>query len=146
MNRVRKLCGLSHSERRYLLCATVLLPSVAGGLRLIGLSRTQSVLARLARVTRRLTGGALDPARAQAMERMVRIAAGASRLQTRCLQRSLVLWFLMHAGGLQAEIWFGVSKDANGVNAHAWVEYDGQVLNDTSGVRDQFAAFKPAMS
>jgi hypothetical protein len=46
----------------------------------------------------------------------------------KCLQRSSVTAYLLRAHGVQARLVFGVQRFP--FYAHAWVEVDGQVVND----------------
>ena len=80
-----------------------------------------------ARETRRRRG--MDAAE---RERIVWAVNGVSRKimpSRRCLVRALsVQWFLRRAG-VPAELCIGARKSAEGrLNAHAWVELDGQVI------------------
>lgn len=60
----------------------------------------------------------------------------------RCLQRSLALSLWMDDNGLNPVLKFGVRKTADGIDAHSWVEYQGEVLNDSQFVKAEFAVFK----
>lgn len=52
-------------------------------------------------------------------------------IKTTCLPRSLTLWTLLNRHGLPAQFCIGVGKQGDDFAAHAWVESDGVVLNDT---------------
>lgn len=56
----------------------------------------------------------------------------------RCLQRSLALCFLLERRGVQAQLKIGVRKNGSALEAHAWVEYCGKVLNDSQEVSQRF--------
>ena len=60
-----------------------------------------------------------------------------------CLDRSLLLWFVLLQHGLDGDLRIGVarSEDGSGIDAHAWVEFDGLVLNDAPDVATRFAVF-----
>jgi hypothetical protein len=135
--------NLTRFERRQTVAALVSLPVVALGLRTLGFGRLQAGLARLAppRV------GSLAPPpdtdeRAAAVARAVRRAARFGAARGSCLAQSLVVWWLLRRGGLEAEVCIGVRRPADTFEAHAWVEYRGTVLNDTADVRERFAAFE----
>jgi hypothetical protein len=73
----------------------------------------------------------------------VDVAAGNVPVRARCLERSLTLWWLLRRRGVGAEVELGVRKtDAGELEAHAWVEVAGRVVNDGDDVRERFAAFE----
>jgi hypothetical protein len=76
--------------------------------------------------------------------RMVQLAARYCQPWANCLKKSLVLWGLLRRQGIESELRIGVQKEAGNFAAHAWVEYDGFVLNDTQDVRDRFSMFDGA--
>lgn len=61
---------------------------------------------------------------------------------TNCLKKSLVLWYLLRCQGIVSELRIGVRREQGEFQAHAWVEYQGIVLNDTPNVRQHFAMFE----
>ena len=72
---------------------------------------------------------------AQALARMVNIAARYSLLRVRCLEKSLLTEALCLARGIDCELKFGVHNDGRPFTAHAWVEVSGEPLGD-SGASD----------
>ena len=60
----------------------------------------------------------------------------------RCLQRSLALSLWMDDKDLKPVLKIGVRKTAGGIDAHSWVEYRGEILNDSKFVKTEFDAFK----
>jgi hypothetical protein len=54
-----------------------------------------------------------------------------------CLTRSLSLLHVLRCGGIAADICFGVTKFP--FSAHAWVECERQVLNDSASTVGRFA-------
>jgi hypothetical protein len=132
---------LSWKERSLLLQALILLPLVTLSLKLWGMRRTQSLLAKLPQQTRSVPSAVLLP-KVEKTARMVRISARYSVLWTNCLKKSLVLWFLLRRQGIESELRIGVRRDQGEFQAHAWVEYEGIVLNDTQNVRQKFAMFE----
>jgi hypothetical protein len=147
-NSFMKLLALSPFERWILFHALWMLPLIACALRFAGFERCQSILIRLASALEVKTPGPRQQALAEACAaaRTVDIAARHGWHRPRCLQKSLVLWWLMRRRGLPADLWFGVRKEETGLDAHAWIEYDGVVLNDLDDVRERFAAFKSPFS
>lgn len=80
----------------------------------------------------------------------VEVAARRGPWPANCLQRSLVLWFLLRRRGLPAELRIGVRRTPDtGTGGpllfHAWVEQDGVVLNDAPDMRERFATFDRAI-
>ena len=67
--------------------------------------------------------------------------ADTARLGGTCLDRSVALWFTMRQHGLDGDLRIGVARNGDTLDAHAWVEYGGAVLNDTADVSERFAVF-----
>ena len=118
-----------------------LLPVVAASLKTVGLQRTQSWLA----------GNALAPMRpATAQTRsdvrraaqMVAVACRRHPLRSNCLPRAVVLWSLLQRRGIGADVRIGVRYDTQGqFESHAWLEWNGEVLNDAADVAEQYLPF-----
>jgi hypothetical protein len=51
-----------------------------------------------------------------------------------CLPRALAMYRLLRREGYQAELRIGVRRTATGMEAHAWVEVDGQPVAEPPGV------------
>lgn len=132
---------LSWEEHLLLLQAFVLLPLVALSLKLWGMQRTQRALVWLPHHAMSMSSEVLLP-QVEKTARMVGIAAWHSALWTNCLKKSLVLWYLLHRQGIVSELRIGVRREQGEFQAHAWVEYQGVVLNDTPNVRQHFAMFE----
>jgi hypothetical protein len=58
-----------------------------------------------------------------------------------CLERSLALWWLFQLKAVGGELHIGGRKSQGRFEAHAWVEWDGQVLNDSTDVHKHYARF-----
>jgi hypothetical protein len=127
--------------------ASALLPMLALALRLGGLRRTQAVLWRLApffRPHRVIEGDPPDP-RARVIARMVRAAAAHGPYRANCLKQSLALWWLLRVNGIESDVCVGVRRALNGIEAHAWVEYQDRPLNDREDVDLRFTPFRLAI-
>jgi len=126
----------------------VLLPITAAALRLLGFRRWQSALARLG--TREQTRPGDPPGapleRAYLTARMVRTAECHGLSRPNCLHQSLVLWWLLRRQGIACELRLGVRKQHGSVEAHAWVEHNGAVLNDNGNVRQHFVPFETTLA
>ena len=142
MNRWRKVWRLSQAERWLLVQAAFALPAVAALIRLKGLRECQATLARLAPTgdNRRPAAGVPAEALAHTVTRMVAAAAAHGPYRANCLQRSVALWWLLRRRGLTSELRIGTRTHAGRFEAHAWVEFDGMVLNES---RDVLARFTP---
>ena len=61
--------------------------------------------------------------------------------KAKCLNRSLVLKQLLLKQGIQAQLCIGVKQqhaEAASIDAHAWLEYQGHVLNDRADIRKEY--------
>lgn len=131
--------GLSDRERSLLIRSLWLLPAVALLLHLKGMKFTQQMLLRLPMQTHSIA----DSLETQIWTtvKMVRVAVRYNRPWANCLKQSLVLWTLLRCQGISSELRIGVQRDTDKFAAHAWVEYQGVVLNDTDDVHQRFQAF-----
>jgi hypothetical protein len=121
------------AERVMLLQALFALPLIRIGLRLFGLAWVQKLLD---------TGHSRpgnDAALPQAAARMV--AAAAHIVHANCLQRSLMLWWLLHRRDVASDLRIGVRRQGDQLTAHAWIEYAGVVINDRADVARLYAPF-----
>jgi hypothetical protein len=141
VGKIQRFLELSASEKALFTALVVTLPLVRAGLRLLGMRRLQAML----------KGGGPEggvPAEAAAgleeaerLNYLLQAAAANGLLHPTCLERSLVLVWLLRKKGLQGDLHIGVRPGEGGVEAHAWVEYAGTVLNDSDRVRENYAAF-----
>jgi hypothetical protein len=89
---------------------------------------------------------ALQPSRMlianpEAAQRLNRICEAVIRrwpTNVLCLQRSLALIWLLRRHGVSGDLKIGVRKDGPSLLAHAWVEANGQHLNDSAAHCSQF--------
>ncbi|MEO6723811.1 MAG: lasso peptide biosynthesis B2 protein [Blastocatellia bacterium] len=144
MSRLRKLQLLSGQQRWWLVQAIFLLPINAVAFGLLGLKDWQRVLVWLASAFRTSHGNA-GLAQANRVAGMVELAARCGFLKANCLQRSLTLWWMLKRLGLHGELKIGVRLNQQQCEAHAWVEYLGCVLNDSTDVSERFAPFAGAI-
>jgi hypothetical protein len=139
-----KFWALPPAQQGRLAATLVSLSLVALGLRWLGLRRVQALLAWLAplpaaRLEPPSPAAHLDQARRLATL-VKQAAAGAPRPLT-CLPQALTLWWLLRRRGLLTDLRLGVRKTGGSFEAHAWVEYEGVVLNDQPDVQQRFAPF-----
>jgi len=58
----------------------------------------------------------------------------------------MVLWWLLQARGIAADLRIGARKETGRFEAHAWVETGGAVLNDADGEHIHFVPFDGPIS
>ncbi|MEO1428197.1 MAG: lasso peptide biosynthesis B2 protein [Cyanobacteria bacterium J06632_19] len=138
----RKIWRLDRNSQWLLLQALLLLPLVAISLKFWGLKRTQTGLARLLPSAKNQVENSLRHSQIIKTIAMVRLAARYYQPWANCLKKSLVLWGLLRHQGIESELRIGVQREAIKFEAHAWVECEGFVLNDTPDVRDRYAMFE----
>lgn len=70
---------------------------------------------------------------------LVNVAANLHPVRMLCLPRSVTLVRLLARRGIATELKLGVRLEEQNLLAHAWVEWQGQPLNDAHGVVPQYA-------
>lgn len=126
------LLSISRAEVWLSLQSSLLLPVVAASLRLAGFQRTYLWL------DQPLAGE--EPNDIAPISRSVnRAAYHLPGFNPACLPRSLVLWHLLRRRGTPAQLCIGVAKERDQLMAHAWVESNGQVVNDRPDVAQRYA-------
>jgi hypothetical protein len=135
----KAVTDLTGRERLRLVGAGVALPVSLVLLKTVGYQRTL-------RIGERLAGGRPAPAdaadRVRSTTRLVLVANDRLPLPTTCLSRSLALWYLLRRQGVRSEIQIGVRAGGQPLDAHAWVVYDGQVLNDDEARTSTYAVLR----
>jgi hypothetical protein len=58
-----------------------------------------------------------------------------------CLDRSVFLWFVLRIHGIDGDLRIGIAPSGNTIDGHAWVELDGDVVNDAQEIAQHFAVF-----
>ena len=129
---------LSAADRWLLPRAFVGLVCVDLGLRVLTFQRLLALLDR-GRPAGRLEERSANLAKAQRYARSIDLAARHHRPRAQCLHRSLVLHAWLRRDGLPSELRIGVRRDGTALSAHAWVELDGEVVNDEAAWVARFA-------
>ena len=132
---------LDPEERCWFFQTLYWLPVVKIGLKTKGVKSTQKTLARLSSQKGAVTSGSRQ-SQIVKLNRSVGLALRQSPIKSNCLQKSLVLWFLLRCQGIESELRIGVRNKQGEFQAHAWVEQAGMVLNDHQTVRQQYAMFE----
>ena len=138
---IRRFLALHPADRRLFMQAELLFILVGPGLKIIGLRRCQRLLQRLVTRQRPMPAPADAPTSARRTVTMMRMAARHTLGQPTCLPQSLVCLALLRRQGIEGDLRIGTRRDGGKFEAHAWVEYQGQVLNDRPDVRQRFAPF-----
>jgi hypothetical protein len=135
--KLAKWSGLPRRERAAFRTAWMLLPLVTFSLWITGLAVTTRRLTRWLPATR---PPALPDAAevAESVALMVMAAAERQPIPAKCLAKSVTLWFLLARLGIDSKVRIGVTKFDGVFDAHAWIEIDGRVLLDPSGVVGQY--------
>ncbi|QGZ93384.1 lasso peptide biosynthesis B2 protein [Terricaulis silvestris] len=130
-------------ERLLLARLVVLLALIGTSLRVIGYSKTRASLERLSSPhSDTLNSDATNAEAIGRIARLVSIAANHGLYRAKCLPQSLALWWLLRRRGTRAELRFGVRRERDELDAHAWVEFDGVVLNGDARATERFAVLE----
>ncbi len=133
---------LSKSDRALLINAACLLPIVAASLKTVGLQRTQSWLARRNTLAPICPATERTRANVRRAAQMVAVACRRHPVRSSCLPRAVVLWSLLQRRGIGADVRIGVRYNTQGqFESHAWLEWNGEVLNDAADVARQYLPF-----
>ena len=144
--RLRRFSGLPRPAKLLFVKVCLLQPWITLSLRLRGFKATRRMLQGLC--------GAVIPAPVEAesdiqtklVSRMVLAAAKHSLFPSTCLERSLMIWWLLALRGITAQLRIGVKKSADKFEAHAWVERDGMAVGDPNETHLHYAAFAKEFS
>ncbi len=143
-NRLRQFAELSLLQWWIILVALFTLPVIALSLKLSGFKQTKKRMSRL--IPTGIDGISAredDLSRAQLISRAVTISGNHGVHHANCLKQSLLLWWLLARRGILCELKLGTHKlPQETFSAHAWVEYNGEVLGEPTELQHQFLAFK----
>jgi hypothetical protein len=148
MERWQKFWQLSGYERGIALEAAGGLLATWLGLRLAGFRRWKNALARLTPSVDATPRQQVASQRESA-DMIARMSAAAARnafFCPNCLEQSLVLWWLLRRRGIAADLRIGARKEFERFEAHAWVEVDSAVLNDSNAEHLHFVPFDGPIS
>lgn len=142
MTNLSKVGQLSKYERRLLFQSVLFLPTIHITLYLLGYYRLRGVMEKMIPI-KPFDNPASETQilqRAQEIARIVSIAAKHGFYKATCLRKSLLVWGFMRRQGIQGRICFGVRMIEGRLEAHAWVEYQGIVINDSMDVHKNYRA------
>jgi len=142
MTNLNKIGGLSRKDRRLLFQSVLLLPVIHIALLLLGYYRLRGVMEKW--IPLKPIGTPVSETqilqRAHEIARIVSIAAQHGLYKGTCLRRSLLVWWFLRRARIQSEICFGVRMFKGELEAHAWVEYNGTIVNDSANVHEHYQA------
>src|SRR5262245_20058940 len=113
VSRLRKFLRMNPGERWTFAQAMILLPLTGMILRIVGLRRSQRIFSSfiLRNINRRRGQSEAILAQALRISYLVSLANNHGLCQANCLQRSLVLLWLLRWRGIESELHFGTRKD-----------------------------------
>jgi hypothetical protein len=142
VNKWRGFWRLTGFERGIVVEAGVALIVTWAGLRLAGFRRWKSMLAWFTPSSvENAPPGSSTLESARVIARMESTAARNLLFRASCLEQSMVLWWLLRSRGIPVELRVGARKQGERFEAHAWVEFEGTVLNDADEQHVHFVPF-----
>ena len=132
--------ALDSDAQRLFWRATRLLPWIRVSLRLRGYNPTFSSLQQRLNSLPNAANSSSEPV--FKTNRMIRAAVRYSPLHFTCLEESLCLWYLLRKQGISSQLRIGVRKANGKLEAHAWVEYAGEAVNQPEQSHLHYAAFE----
>src|SRR5882672_7446690 len=147
--RLRRFSAMDASARGLFLRATAVLPVIFISLKMRGFGATQEFLLRSFPIVPQASQQDSihvvgDLKRTELTSRMVNAAIRHVWRASTCLEKSLVLWWLLGRQGIASELRIGARQLEGKFEAHAWVERDGLALNEAQQEHRHYAAFDAA--
>lgn len=131
--------ALPANDRLALSLAFVWLPLFVLGLRWLGFKKMQDQVTKPSNMAVASPAQAKD--RARTVSRWVDVAARRGVVRGTCLTQSLTLLRLLRREDIVGQLRIGVRMQAGQLDAHAWVEVDGEPVNDSQDVASRYAAY-----
>jgi hypothetical protein len=141
----RQMCKLPNAEKRILLAGAVALPCTVIGLRFFGFKRWSAQLHRWAQ---RCQWRPIATDEARSIRRTLQLMGLVIRFAPQrgnCLSQSLTLWWLLQCQGIASDLRIGVRSVGDQFQAHAWIEVQGQPLNEIQDVKSRFVPFSESV-
>ncbi len=139
----RRFRNRQPEDRNLILRAALILPLTEIGLRLLGFRQSKKLIEKFSLRAHRPQSLAEDLQLEVALRavRAVRSVELHGPTKPNCLERSMTLWWMLRSAGVDGELHIGARKQSGRLEAHAWVELGGQVLNDGAEVHQHYARF-----
>jgi len=80
---------------------------------------------------------------AKQLQRLVSMAGRLQVSATTCLSRAIALHKMLARRGIQSRVCIGVSKSQTDVQAHAWVDMEGQAIGEPEDITARFKVLNP---
>ena len=143
INRFKQLKQLSLLQWWIILVALLSLPMIALSLSLSGFKQTKNRMSRFIPTSmNNISAREQDLSRAKLISCAVAIAGNHCIYHANCLKQSLLLWWLLARRGIPTELKLGAPNlPQETFSAHAWVEYNGEALDDFSDLHHQYLVF-----
>jgi hypothetical protein len=126
LHKIRAALALPRRDLATLAHAWLLLLVIDLGLRTVSLRRLEGWLCKGRRRQRSADTAAL----ALRLHSLVAIAARHHWVGARCLHRSLALQHLLLRRGVATRLRIGVRREGESLEAHAWLEWQGQAIGE----------------
>jgi transglutaminase superfamily protein len=120
--------ALSWRDRGLLVETLAIVSTLPLVLRAVRVQRLTGTLGRS--LDGRRPAGRVDEPRARQIARIVAMASRHTLTANTCLHRSLALWWVLGRRGLDSHLKMGARLNDGRLDAHAWVEHSGVVIND----------------
>ena len=127
MRRVHKVFQLSPGERVVLVQAWGLFLLVELALRILPFTRLLSLSRTVFLKQKSEPASGLVPSVSR-LAWLVEVAGRYTPVRATCLKKALVLSWLLARRGTRTEVQIGVTRHEGRLEAHAWLDYDGQVI------------------
>ena len=75
------------------------------------------------------------------LHRLVHLASRLHLLSMTCLPRSFTLSRMLNRRGIPTQVQIGATKTVQGIQAHAWLEVNGQQVGEPEDVPERFQKF-----
>ncbi len=145
LNKLQKITQLKLSEIFILLICFTFYPINLLLLQCLGYQKTITVLTFfLPSASNMHEPGGKEFQKISTLARMVSVSGSSQILySTKCIHKSILLWFMISRMQVRSTIKFGVQKDDQSkLHAHAWVECAGVPLIDSLDIYARFSVFK----
>jgi hypothetical protein len=139
----RRFRKLPPPDRMLILRASLILPLTEIGLHLFGFRRWKKLIEKFS-LPAHLPQPLPENLQLEVALRAVRAVRSVELhgpTNPNCLERSMTLWWMLRRDGVDGELHIGARKNGARLEAHAWVELGGQVLNDGAEVHQHYARF-----
>ena len=127
VRRVHKVFQLSPGERAVLVQAWGLFLLVELALRILPFTRLLTLSKKVFLNRKGEAALGLVPSVSR-LAWLVEVAGRYTPVTATCLKKALVLSWLLGRKGTQTEVRIGVAREEGRLKAHAWLDYDGQVI------------------